>query len=341
MVLFGPSGAGKTLTLRCIAGLLTPQEGRIEIDGRTVFDHAERINVPPHLRRVGYVPQDWMVFPHLDVSANIAYGLGKWAPGSKPARVGSLIERLGLRGLEARRVWELSGGQQQRVALARALAPDPAALLLDEPFSSLDMEIRRQVREEVRKVLKEVGIPVLLVTHDREEVLALGDWVAVIDNGRVIAQGEPVSVLGHPPRERVARLLGVENLLRLVVLEVLPEEGMMRCGRDGVLLEVPLSDARLGEEVTVGLRADDVLLASVEPVGLAARNVLRGRVAGVQRQGTSYRVEVDCGFPLVSHVTRSAVEELGFTSGAQVWAVVKAASCFVLGEQATTVMPGH
>jgi ABC-type sulfate/molybdate transport systems ATPase subunit len=132
------------------------------------------------------------------------------------------MERLGLDGLEARHVGALSGGQQQRVALARALAPGPALLLLDEPFSALDLETRRQVREEVRKVLRDAGIPVILVTHDREEAISLGDRVTVLDNGRVMGHGEPVSLLGHPPRERVASLMGVENLLRLVVRDTQP-----------------------------------------------------------------------------------------------------------------------
>lgn len=330
LVLFGPSGSGKTMTLRSIAGLLKPGDGRIEIGGTIVFDHAQRIDVPPHLRRVGYVPQDWMVFPHLDVARNIAYGLRRWSAADRKHRVASLIDRLNLRGLELRRTWELSGGQQQRVALARALAPDPDVLLLDEPFSALDIETRRQVRGELRKLLQDVMLPVVLVTHDKEEALALGDRVAVIDGGRVIASGDPVTLLGHPPRERVARLLGVENLLRLEVLDVLPADGVMRCGRNGFVLEAPLSDLSAGGEVTIGLRADDVLLASVRPTGLSARNIFPGRVISVERQGALYAVEVDCGLPIVSHVTRGAVEELGISPGAGVWLVVKSASCFVL-----------
>lgn len=335
LVLFGPSGSGKTLTLRAIAGLVTPRDGRIEIGGVTVFDHAAKLNLPPHLRRVGYVPQNWLVFPHLNVSDNIGYGLRRRDATAKRRQVTMLIKRLGLEGLGTRRAWELSGGQLQRVALARALAPDPAILLMDEPFSALDIETRRQVRGQVRHVLEESGIPVLFVTHDREEALALGDCVAVIDQGRVVAQGDPVTLLGHPPRERVARLVGVENLLRLKVMEVLPEIGVIRCGAGQFLLEVPLSDAQIGEEVTVGLRADDVLLASIRPVGLSARNLLPGAVVSIEPHGALYEVSMDCGVPLVSHVTQQAIQELEIAPGARLWAVVKTASCFLLQESRT------
>jgi molybdate transport system ATP-binding protein len=239
---------------------------------------------------------------------------------------------VGLAELVHRYPHELSGGQQQRVAIARALAAEPRVLLLDEPFAALDMETRRNMRGEIRKLLHDVRLPVILVTHAREETLAMGDRVAVIDRGRIVAQGEPVSVLGHPPRERVARLLGVENILRLKVLDVDPAEGVIICGADEPLLEIPLSDSRVGDEITVGIRADDVLLASVRPQGISARNAIPGRVVSVQPRGALYEVALDCRFPLLGHVTRRSVEELGLRPGAAIWAVIKASSCFVLRE---------
>jgi molybdate transport system ATP-binding protein len=232
LVLFGPSGAGKSTTLQAIAGLINPRAGEIVLAGETLFrrgrDGAE-VNVPPRLRRVGYVFQDYALFPHLTALGNVAYPLWR-TPRAKELAL-KLLERVGLGPLAHRHPHELSGGQQQRVAIARALAAKPRVLLLDEPFAALDLEIRRRVRAEVRQVLRDVDIPVVLVTHDREEALALGDCVTVLDGGRVLARGEPLALLGHPPRERVARLLGVENVLRLTALEVLPREGVLRCGR--------------------------------------------------------------------------------------------------------------
>ena len=208
LVLYGPSGAGKTTTLRAIAGLVRPREGHIEVGGRAVYDGEAKVWVAPHQRNVGYLTQQYNLFPHLTVGGNIRYGLSRQAAPEQRARVESLVGALQLEGMEGRRTWELSGGQQQRVALARALATNPAALLLDEPFSSLDAELRRAIRGEIRAILAQTNIPVILVTHDREEALALGDTVQVIDEGKTLDRGEPLRMLGQPGQGRVARLVG-------------------------------------------------------------------------------------------------------------------------------------
>jgi molybdate transport system ATP-binding protein len=332
LVLFGPSGAGKSTVLQAIAGLVEPKSGEIVLAGETLFRRGRGgadVNLSPGRRRVGYVFQDYALFPHLTVLGNVAYPL--WRKPRAGERARELLERVGLGPMAHRRPRELSGGQQQRVAIARALAVDPRILLLDEPFSALDLETRRNVRAEVRRMLAEVGIPVVLVTHDREEALAMGDRVAVLDGGRVLARGEPLELLGYPQRERVARLLGVENVLRLSVLEVLPGDGIVRCGRGGFVLETPLFDVSQGDEIAVGLRADHVMLAAERPRLLSARNTIRGVVTSVHPRGSILEVTMDCGaVPLVSHVTSRAVAELGVTPGTAFWAVVKTASCFVL-----------
>lgn len=334
MVLFGPSGSGKSTTLQAIAGLITPRKGVVIFNEDVLFQRGSGVpfvNTPARVRRIGYVFQDYALFPHLTALGNVAYPL--WRRRSAEARARELLERVGLAGLANIYPQELSGGQQQRVAIARALAAEPQVLLLDEPFSALDLETRRRVRGEVRKVLHETQIPVVLVTHDREEVLSLGDRVAVIDQGRIIARGAPVALLGHPPRERVARLLGLENILRLTVLKADSSEGVLRCRRGEFLLEVPFSDAHEGEPATVGFRADDVLLASGKPVGLSARNSIPGKVVAVQSIGAVYEVIMDCsGVFLRSHITHRAVEELGVKPQVDLWAVIKTSSCFILHE---------
>ena len=184
---FGPSGAGKSTTLRLIAGLLRPSAGHIEIGGRVVFDGEGGVLVPAHRRRTGYLTQQFHLFPHLKVRANIAYGLDDARSAKGQERVQRMIQTLRLEGLEDRYPWELSGGQQQRVSLARAMAPGPELLLLDEPFNSLDAELRRVLRSELRAMIIDSGIPTMLVTHDREEALAMADWVQVMDQGRMIS----------------------------------------------------------------------------------------------------------------------------------------------------------
>ncbi|HLF04130.1 MAG TPA: TOBE domain-containing protein, partial [Dehalococcoidia bacterium] len=229
------------------------------------------------------------------------------------------------------------GGQQQRVALARALASGPQVLLLDEPFSSLDAELRRELRRELRTFLTLAQVPVLLVTHDREDALALGDAVQVIDQGRCLAQGEPLQVLGQPGQGRVARLVGVENLLPLRVERRFPADGTMVCvgegARQGLRLEVPLADCQEGEAVTVGLRASDVILAGEEPRHSSARNRLPGVVTRVESRPPGYEVVLECGgVPLCCRITGSSLAEMGIRPGQPLWAVFKASSCFLVQE---------
>ncbi len=346
LALFGPSGAGKTTTLRAIAGLVRPDRGRIEVGGRLVYDSDTGIWLPPHRRKVGYMTQQHHLFPHLTVRGNIAYGLPGRSTEAGQAAVNRLIRSLQLEDLERRRTWELSGGQQQRVALARALAIEPDVLLLDEPFSSLDGELRRRVRSEIRGILAQTNIPVILVTHDREEALALGDAVQVIDRGRTLDAGEPLRVLGQPGQGRVARLVGVENVLPMRVVARYPQDGTMECViqnapdnftgdlRTGDLrLEVPISDPDIGEPVTVGIRASDVILATERLASSSARNQISGMVTGVELRPPGYEVTLDCGgVPFQCHITGSSLTEMDIRPGLGLWAVFKASSCFLVEE---------
>jgi molybdate transport system ATP-binding protein len=189
IVLFGPSGSGKTLTLRAVAGLIAPDAGRIELDGRALFDSGARVDVPARERGVGLVFQDYALFPHLSVARNVAFGLGAGMFGRLDARartrVGELLEMAGLSELADARPDRLSGGQRQRVALLRALAKSPRALLLDEPFSALDPLLRAQMRREVRATCQALDTPTLLITHDPEDVAEFGGTVVLYDQGRV------------------------------------------------------------------------------------------------------------------------------------------------------------
>ena len=342
LVLFGPSGAGKTTALRAMAGLLRPVAGKVETDGQTVYDSAANIWQPAHRRQVGYVTQQYHLFPHLNVAQNVAYGPAAQGADSQ-RRIQELLENFELTGLEGRYPWELSGGQRQRVALARALATQPKLLLLDEPFAALDAGLRRAVRRELRQYLSRTGLarnpaPVILVTHDREEALSLGDEVQVIDGGRAIARGAPVDVLGQPGQAAVARLVGVENLFRMKVESRHPRDGTMRLSgvgaQTGFTLETPLGDSQAGsgedEWVTVGIRASDIILSSVEPVGSSARNRIPGTVARIEPRPPGYTVELDCGVPLRCQVTGASLEEMGIRAGQPLWAVFKASSCFLV-----------
>jgi iron(III) transport system ATP-binding protein len=261
LCLLGPSGCGKTTALRLIAGLERPDGGSVEVAGRTVAGPGTW--VPPEKRRVGMVFQDWALFPHLDVQANVAFGLD----GETQGRVEELLELARLTGLEERMPHELSGGQQQRVALARALAPSPEVLLLDEPFSNLDAQLRAEVRSEVRRVLHSTGTTAVFVTHDQEEALSIADRVAVMISGRVRRAGSPYEVYADPADAVVARLLGQTNLLPARITSGV---AMTALG------ELPVPDAPDG--VAEVLVPPESLRASPDPAGQA-------RIADVEFYG--------------------------------------------------------
>ena len=323
-VLFGPSGAGKTTILRCLAGLETPDEGAIRLGAETWFDANAGVNRPPQARRVGFLFQDYALFPHLSVAGNVGYGIAGLPRPERERRVADGLSFVGLSGLGARRPRELSGGESQRVALARALARHPALLLLDEPLSALDAPLRTRLRGELRTLLTSLDIPSLVVTHDRAEALALGDRVAVVVDGAIRQVGPVDEVFSRPADVSVAHVTGVESVLA----------GRVVAERDGVLtvsigpgtLAVADRDGVRGE-VFVCLRAEDVLLERGTPAAReSARNHLAARVTSVSSEGPLVRVGLDCGFPLAALVTRPARDELGLASGAEVTAVVKAAS---------------
>jgi molybdate transport system ATP-binding protein len=222
-VLFGPSGAGKTLTLQCLAGLVRPDAGRIVADGRVFYDGAAGRDLPPQRRRIGYVFQGYALFPHLTVAANVAFGLRDRPRAERAERTRLVLERLGLGGFERRYPRELSGGQQQRVALGRALAIDPALLLLDEPLSALDQPLRRALRDELREILRDWGTAAVVVTHDFTEAYRLGDRIVVYEAGQVIQSAARSELLWQPASEAVARIIGIRNILRGTVVKATPD----------------------------------------------------------------------------------------------------------------------
>jgi molybdate transport system ATP-binding protein len=241
-VLFGPSGAGKTVTLQCLAGLVRPDAGRISVDGRVLFDAVAGIDVPPQRRRVGYVFQGYALFPHLTVGDNIAFGLRDRPRADRRRRTGEVVERLELQGLERRYPRELSGGQRQRVALGRALAVDPALLLLDEPLSALDLPLRRALRDDLRAVLRQWGRAAVVVTHDFTEAYRLGDRIVVYDRGRVIQAAARSELLWQPASEAVARIVGIRNVLHGTVVKAAPDR--IQFAWRGQLLEAVNSPTR-------------------------------------------------------------------------------------------------
>src|SRR5581483_1477841 len=327
LILFGPSGSGKTTILRCLAGLEWPEEGLIRFVSQTWLDTAQNVRVSPQDRGIGYMPQDYALYPIYTVAGNIAYGLGDLPACERERRISEMLELLQLRGLEHVRPDQLSGGQQQRVALARAIARRPQLLLLDEPLSALDTPTRSRLCGELRSLLKQLALPSIVVTHDWAEALTLGDLMAVIGRGRVLQVGTPHEVFSRPQDAEVARIVGVETVARGRLID--SSQGLATVEVDGVKLTA-LCTEDTGPDVFVCIRAEDVIL---EPVGAgvtSARNHLPGVVCEITSRGASAQVRLDCGFPLTATVTRPALEQLGLAPGVPIVAAVKAGAVHLI-----------
>jgi len=331
-ILFGPSGAGKTTILDCIAGLQKPDSGRIAVRDETFFDSKPQINIPTRHRNIGYLFQTLALFPHMTVRQNIEYGLAQLDARERQSRSGEIADSFGIAGLLDRRPGKISGGERQRVALGRALVTRPKALLLDEPMSALDRNTKSRILDDLRTWNEAHAVPILYVTHEREEVYALGDRVLVLEAGKIVADGTPHDVLSRPQRESVAQLAGFENIFDCSVGAAHSEQGTMTCRIDGsqVTLEVPLTRVGVGKPVRVGVRAGDILLASSEPHDLSARNVIAGKIKSLRQQDVTVIAEVDCGAIFIVHVTPGARLSLGLETGNPVWLVLKTYSCHVL-----------
>jgi molybdate transport system ATP-binding protein len=321
LVLFGPSGSGKTTVLRSIAGLEWPERGLIRFISRTWLDTRAGIRVAPQDRQIGYMAQDYALFPTYTVAGNIAYGLGALPVAERRKRVDEMVELFQLRDFEGAKPRELSGGQQQRVALARAVAPRPQLLLLDEPLSALDLPTRLQLRGELRTLLKHLALPSIIVTHDWAETLSLGDVVAVMGEGQVLQVGPPQDVFCRPGNAAVAQIVGVETVIEGQVIEQV--NGLATVRVKGTLLK-GLGTDEIGSSVFVCIRAEDVVLEQGGTGLTSARNHLNGKVREIIPHGVMVHVKIDCGFPLVAVVTRGAQEELKIELGSPVVAVIKA-----------------
>lgn len=289
LTLLGPSGCGKTTCLRLIAGIIAPDSGEIWLDGRRVADASTF--TPPEQRRVGMVFQDYALFPHLDVADNIAFGF-KGERKARQQRVEELLELVGMREYGQRMPHELSGGQQQRVALARALAPAPSILLLDEPFSNLDTALRKQVRAEIRSILRKAGTTTVFVTHDQEEALSLSDRIAVIFDGELRQLGTPDRIYNYPADAQIAAFIGEANFV--------PAEA------SGTRAQSPLGEMRLLQPaqgaVRLLLRPE---IVHIEPTveGVPARVLWREYYGHNQRVG----LELEDGTPIVARTDAQIV----------------------------------
>jgi molybdate transport system ATP-binding protein len=264
LTILGPSGSGKTMTLQSIAGLIRPDEGYIRFNERVVLDTAKGINVPTRTRKVGFVFQNYALFPHLTVNQNIAYGIRHLETAEIKSRVGGMLEKMNIQKLEERYPRQLSAGQQQRVAIARALAPEPEVLLLDEPFSALDSLVRERLQLQLQALQSFYKGNILFVTHDLQEGYKLSSRIAVFESGRIVQHDTREKVIFSPSNHTVARLVGYKNLMEGTVLEAAGESILIQVAELGGTVRAArhnYPDPERGQRVTIGIRPEYIRLS--------------------------------------------------------------------------------
>jgi molybdopterin-binding protein len=329
LVLVGENGSGKTTFLRLLAGLDRPERGRIALGDAVWFDSATSRYEPPERRSIGYVPQDLALFPHLSVRENVAFGLNalKRPAGEIHDKVNALLARLAIRDLAERRPGGISGGERQRVALARALVLEPALLLLDEPFASLDLPTRRGMRAEMRRLLSGLPCVTVFVTHDPVEAMAFGDRIAVLEDGRTTQIGDRDELLRHPRSVYVAEFLGLNRFSGRMVVR---RDGVAQVEAAGGTLAVV--DPGEGDgEVLITVAPREIVLSRERPSG-SAMNVFEGAVEELTPEppnGERLRVRIGSRPPLVAEVTRASAESMRLAPGVTVFASFKATGATV------------
>jgi ABC-type Fe3+/spermidine/putrescine transport system ATPase subunit len=323
LTIIGPNGSGKTILLECIAGLHRP------LDGRILVDEVEVTNLPPEKRRIGYVPQDFMLFPHLTADQNVAFGL-RDTNGKRVDEARKIMHLLGIEHLVERDVRTLSAGEKQKVALARALAVNPKGLLLDEPLSALDPLARRKLQKELKSALTEIlhtlDLPVIYVTHDLLEAQVMSDQIAVMNNGSIEQVGSRDEVLENPRSKFVAEFLGF-NVFDGRVISV--KDNMAFVEVEGIVIQAEGNDVTPGEDVTVFLKPQDVFLSS-QSEGSKPKwqhcqcNIIKGSITEICRTGPLARIAVDAGIPLWSEIGASSLDEFDIEMGSTVYVQFKA-----------------
>jgi molybdopterin-binding protein len=324
-VLLGSSGCGKTTTLSIIAGLIREDKGDIYVDGSRIND------IPPHKREIGFVFQNYALFPHLNIYENIEFGLkARHKQRNNRNEVKRALELVGLDGFDNKNPMKLSGGEQQRVALARALVTEPECILMDEPLSNLDAMVRERLRHEMKQLQKDVGLTTIYVTHDQVEAMMLGDRIAVLNNGQNEEVGTPEKIFYKPQREFVARFIGMKNIFNGKITTLDEEGGVMQISTENFELTAVLIPSTEGTHVKACVRPEEIILMKSDQK-TSARNEIAGRIITIFPNGPLMRVLVDVGEDEISvDITRLATRDLGLKKGDKVILKFKATSVHVI-----------
>ncbi|MBI5207509.1 MAG: molybdenum ABC transporter ATP-binding protein [Candidatus Firestonebacteria bacterium] len=326
LAIFGPSGSGKTSVLNILSGMDSKFTGEIKLYESILFSSSHKICIPPEKRKIGYVFQESLLFPHLNIFENLMYGYNKKS-SFNPEKV---IELMELSNILKRTPMQISGGEKQRVALGRALLSSPQLLLLDEPLINLDFLIKNKIIFYLNKIKHEFSIPIIYVTHYIEEVIALADDVIVLNKGKIIDKGIPESVLKNPSVLPVAVMTGLENIFDIEIKEQSPQQGITYIYMGKHTVSVPyISDIN---NAKIGIAANEIILALREPDKISARNVLSGTIIQITPVYNKIVIQIDIGGEktLFSEITLPAYKELDLKTGQNIFVIFKSNSIKLL-----------
>lgn len=320
--LFGRSGAGKTSVINMVAGLVRPDRGHIIVNGRTLFDAAKGVIVPPEKRRMGYIFQDGRLFPHLSVQSNLTYGMRLTPSSERHIALDDVVDLLGLQRLLHRRPAKLSGGEKQRVAIGRALLTSPTLLLMDEPLASLDSHRKAEVLPFLSRLCNELSTPILYVSHSLEEILNLADTMVLMDEGRVAASGAIDDLMN---RRDLQKFIGADDVGTVIATIVNGHsDGMTQLSFPGGVMRVPQVAVSPGSRMRVHIAARSVSIALHEPLETSVQNIFKGVVVEISEGPCGLLdVQLDIGCSLISRITPRALHNLSLSPGKQVFASVK------------------
>jgi len=324
--LFGQSGAGKTTLVNLLAGLARPDRGRISVQGHVLFDSQSGVNVAPEKRRLGYVFQEDRLFPHLNVRANLEYGLRRIAADQRRIALPPVVEALDIEGLLERRTQTLSGGEKQRVSIGRALLASPHLLLMDEPLASLDTARKNEILPFIERLRDEFRIPIVYVSHSADEIVRLADTLVLLSRGRIAAVGPVEALMSRLDLRPLTGRYEAGAVIPGQVAGTDPEFGLAMLSFEGGTLTVPLADLEIGARIRVRIRARDVTLARKRPEDISTLNVFHGKIAEILGGGSGdalVDVRVDIGAPLWARITRRSLHDLSLGIGDEVYALIK------------------